>query len=389
MSTRALTATAMAFRDQRRRPLVLILLVVIPAYVITKSVAETQATARQIELPGGIWITTTMKALHGPEMAKMSVAFVAALVGVFVMQSALQGDRRLVIAGFRPGETVLARLAVLTAASAIVVAVSTLVTALFFTPASWLVVIAALGLTGLIYAAIGALAGALLDKLPATYLILFGVMSDLGVVQSAMFHATPVHGAALLPGYGPSRVLLDGAYSHAFHASGPLLISLGWAAALAACVYLVLRRAVMPPSSKGRPVTTASRHIAHERAAPRALRERVSTLASSVVAAVLGIAPHVLHHAGPLAGTALLAGTGGALLFGAIGLLAAIPWLLRVHRRCGNWRIPSALLALFLAVFSISTFVLGPAISGGGTSKPTPSQTTAPNPSAGHDEHHQ
>jgi hypothetical protein len=244
VSTRTLTATAMAFRDQRRRPLVLILLVIVPAYVITKSVAETQATPRRIGLPGGDWITTTMKALHGPEMAKMSVAFVAALVGVFVMQSALQGDRRLVLAGFRPGETVLARLAVLIAATGLVVAVSAGVTALFFTPASWLPLIAALVLTGLMYAGIGALAGALLDKLPATYLILFLVMTDLGVVQSSMFHATPGRLAFLLPGYAPTRLLLDGAFSNTFHAGGALLISLGWAAALASSVYLVLRRAV-------------------------------------------------------------------------------------------------------------------------------------------------
>ena len=48
-------ATTMAFRDQRRRPLVLILIVVIPAYVITKSIAQTLATPRRIGLPGGVW----------------------------------------------------------------------------------------------------------------------------------------------------------------------------------------------------------------------------------------------------------------------------------------------------------------------------------------------
>lgn len=77
--------------------------------------------------------------------------------------------------------------------------------------------------------------------------------------------------------------------------------------------------------------------------APRTLRQRTA-LVSSALAVLLGLAPHVLHHAGPLAGAALLAGTGGSLLFGAIGLLAAIPFLLRVHRRCGNWRTPGALL---------------------------------------------
>jgi hypothetical protein len=244
VSSRTATATAMAFRDQRRRPLVLILLVIVPAYVITKSVAETQATPRRIGLPGDVWVTTTMKALHGPGMAEISVAFVAALLGVFVMQSALAGDRRLVLAGFRAREAVLARLAVLITATGLVVAVSVVVTALFFTPASWGPLIGALILVGLIYAAIGALAGALLDKLAATYVILFLVMTDLGVVQSPMFHATPGRFAVLFPGYGPTRVMLDGAFSHTFDAGGELALALGWLIALSIAVYLLLRRAV-------------------------------------------------------------------------------------------------------------------------------------------------
>jgi hypothetical protein len=234
----------MAFRDQRRRPLVLILLVIVPAYIITKSVAETQATPRRIGLPGDVWVTTTMKALHGPGMAEISVAFVAALLGVFVMQSALQGDRRLVLAGFRAREAVLARLAVLITATGLVVAVSVVVTALFFTAASWGPLIGALVLTGLMFSAIGALAGALLDKLAATYVILFLVMTDLGVVQSPMFHATPGRFAVLFPGYGPTRVMFDGAFSHTFDAGGELAIALGWLIALAIAVYLLLRRAV-------------------------------------------------------------------------------------------------------------------------------------------------
>ena len=96
LSPRTRIATVMGFREQLRRPLVLILLIIVPAYVVFRSVAETKPTPRQIELPGGVWVWTTMKAIHGPEMAKISIAFVAALVGVFVMQSALQGDRRLV-----------------------------------------------------------------------------------------------------------------------------------------------------------------------------------------------------------------------------------------------------------------------------------------------------
>ena len=244
MSSGTAIATRMAFRDQRRRPLILILLVVVPAYVILWSVAETKPTPRTIELPGGEWVNTTMKALHGPGMAGLMVAFLAALVGVFVTHSALQGDRRLVLAGLLAHQAVLARGIVLGAATLVAVLVSAAMMALVFTPASWPPVIAALVLTGLTYAAIGGLIGALLDKLPAVYLILFLVMTDLGVVQSPMFHATPIGLAWLLPGYPLDRLLYAGAFSHSFHATGALLIALGWLGALMAAAFLVLRRTV-------------------------------------------------------------------------------------------------------------------------------------------------
>ena len=244
LTVRTRMATAMAFRDQLRRPLVLILMIVVPAYVVIRSVAQTQPTPRRIELPNGEWVVTTMKAIHGPEMAKISVAFVAALVGVFVMQSALQGDRRLVVAGFRAGEAMLARMAVVLAVTGIAVTVAAVVTGLKVTIVSWPPVIAALILTGLIYAGIGALVGALLDKLAATYLILFLALTDLGVVQTPMFHASPSRWAPLLPGYGPTRMMFDGAYSAQFHAGSELVIAVIWVVSATLAVYVVLRHAL-------------------------------------------------------------------------------------------------------------------------------------------------
>lgn len=96
---------------------------------------------------------------------------------------------------------------------------------------------------------------------------------------------------------------------------------------------------------------------------------------SGATAAALGLAPHVLHHAGPLAGAAILSGIGGSVLFGAVGFLLAIPFLLRLRRRFGTWRAPVAALVLFTAAFSISTFVIGPALTGDGDSgSSTPSE---------------
>jgi hypothetical protein len=234
----------MAFRDQLRRPLVPILLVVLPAFIVVWSVAITTPESRRIELSPDVWVTTTMKALHGPEMAKFTVAFVAALVGVFVMRASLRGDRRLVVAGLRPNEVVAARLLVLLGATTVAVVVAAIAIALNFSPRSWLPVVGALVLVGLIYGGIGALVGVLLDKLAATYAILFLVAADLSVVQTPMFHASPSRLAPLLPGYGPTRVMLEGAFAPSFNAWTPLLIALTWAIALSAAAYLVLRRAL-------------------------------------------------------------------------------------------------------------------------------------------------
>jgi hypothetical protein len=100
------------------------------------------------------------------------------------------------------------------------------------------------------------------------------------------------------------------------------------------------------------------------------LRVRAWNVIVAAWAAVTGIAPHVLHHVGPLAGTALVAGAGGQLLFGAVGLIATIPMLRKLYRRFGTWVAPTIALALFGTMFSFSTFVLGPAISDTTTQTP-------------------
>ena len=96
----------------------------------------------------------------------------------------------------------------------------------------------------------------------------------------------------------------------------------------------------------------------------------------------VGLLPHVLHHVGPLAGAALLAGATGRVLFAAIGFVAAIPFLRRLHRRFQTWKAPAVALAVFAAAFSLSSFVIGPAISGDDApARPVIEQD-------GHEQHH-
>jgi hypothetical protein len=110
---------------------------------------------------------------------------------------------------------------------------------------------------------------------------------------------------------------------------------------------------------------------------------RVRTTLLALWAAITGAAPHVLHHVGPLAGTALVAGSGGRALFAVAGFVATIPLLRRLRRRTGSWRVPGLALAAFAAIYAVSTLFVGPAI-GGATS---PDAATSPSEQVEADHH--
>lgn len=117
----------------------------------------------------------------------------------------------------------------------------------------------------------------------------------------------------------------------------------------------------------------------------RRLRAWWSALIGAI-GVVVGLTPHVLHHVGLLAGTALVAGAGGTVLFGVLGLAASVPLLLRLRRRFHTWWAPAIGLAVFAAMFSVSAFVIGPAIgTGTGTEAPGGGQ---PTPTVDHGVHH-
>jgi predicted PurR-regulated permease PerM len=79
------------------------------------------------------------------------------------------------------------------------------------------------------------------------------------------------------------------------------------------------------------------------------------------------------------------------LLFAAVGFVAAVPFLLRLRRRFASWIAPAIALGLMAAAFSVSSFVVGPAL--GGEDDPAPRQSGVSEQQrqqqpATHDEHH-
>ena len=106
---------------------------------------------------------------------------------------------------------------------------------------------------------------------------------------------------------------------------------------------------------------------------------------TAAVGAVMGLLPHLLHHISVLAGAALVTGVGGNLLFGALGLLLSVPLLRRLYRRFKTWKAPAVAVAVFTIMFSLSAFVIGPAISDTDP-PPGPAPTEPVDPD--HGEHH-
>ena len=134
----------------------------------------------------------------------------------------------------------------------------------------------------------------------------------------------------------------------------------------------------VPPATIGTmPAASEARSADGRKTRLRAIRDAIGAF----FGAILGLAPHVLHHIGLIAGAAFVTGArGNALLFG-IGLVFSIPLLRRLYRRFQTWRAPAIAVAVFAAVFSLSAFVIGPAISGdlGPGDGPTP-QEPVPSP---------
>lgn len=69
---------------------------------------------------------------------------------------------------------------------------------------------------------------------------------DIAIVQSPMLNPEPTTLSRLLPGYGGSRILLDGAFAAGFDETAPLLIGTGWLAALTVTVALAYRHITRP-----------------------------------------------------------------------------------------------------------------------------------------------
>ena len=219
----------------------------VPALFVALAAAETPTTPMPVTLVDGARQFTTMiplRHIHAGEMAAIASALLAGIAGLFVVTGARDGDRRLVLAGFRPRQVLAGHLGVIVAAALLTSAVSIVVSAAFFSPQLWPEYVGAIVLIALTYAMIGVLLGPLVGRLGGLYLLLLLSIVDAGYGQTVMFHPLPPAWGAYLPTRGAGRLLLDGSFTSTFEQYGSLLLALSWLGALVVVAALTFRRQI-------------------------------------------------------------------------------------------------------------------------------------------------
>ena len=246
---RIVVALRYGFRDYRRNLVLWVLLVGLPIAFITLSIAVTPDDPAPVELvehgQRGLQILA-MSDLHGAIMVPITVGFLAGLAGLFVALGSAEGDRRLVLAGYRPLEVLAARLGVIVFAALLTTGVALAVTGASFTPQQWVTFGFANVLAAVTYGMIGVLAGPRLGLLGGLYVMLALPFIDIGIAQNAMFDAAPPAWAVFMPAHGAIRVLLDGAFTPSFDEYGALALAVAWLGGVTAIAAAQFHRLASP-----------------------------------------------------------------------------------------------------------------------------------------------
>lgn len=203
-------ALASGAREYRRTPVLLALIIGLPAYTIWVFTAVMPETTVPVHVAGE-QLSTGLAKLVAALMTPMTAALLAAIAGLFLMQSA-ESDGRLVVAGYRTVEVVLGRLGLLALVSAVATLAALAVMATTFTPEQPIAFAVAVWLGALIYGMAGVVVGTTLDRLPGVYLVLFGSLVDLFLFQNPL--AAEQHDvAALLPGHYPLEAAMTAGFT--------------------------------------------------------------------------------------------------------------------------------------------------------------------------------
>jgi ABC-2 type transport system permease protein len=187
-----------------RKPLNLVLLVVLPPVVIVLY-GEAMEAFSALPLLSSLGVDLgTVGRLTG---ALFATAFLTGIIGLFQVISARQGDERLVLCGFSRSTLLATRLVTVIGAAVLAAGVSLIVLWLTVSVSAPLVAFGALLLGGVCYGLLGMLVGALLAReLEGSLVLVFLVDID-DALSSGMFIESSATIPKLFPLYRPHELL--------------------------------------------------------------------------------------------------------------------------------------------------------------------------------------
>jgi ABC-2 type transport system permease protein len=204
-------SASMGVREYVRTPLLLALVLVLPAYFVGVFSYITPTSTMPIEV-AGTSMSTELNTLIATLMTPLATALVGGLVGLFLIQAAQSADGRLVICGYRPFELVLSRLGILIVSGAIVTGISVGVLLLSFTPEQPQTFAAMVLAAAVTYGMFGVLAGTVLDTLPGVYVMLFLPIVDIVLFQNPVATDSP-EWIKVLPGHYVTAGAMQAAFT--------------------------------------------------------------------------------------------------------------------------------------------------------------------------------
>jgi hypothetical protein len=244
--------------DWGRNRVLWVLLAAVPAVFIVFATALAPGSRIRLTLDeGGHQVTKVVNlafgaGVHPAFMAPVAITSLAVLAGMFIILDSRAADRRLALAGERPGTLLAGRLTLVALAALLATGVSLAVAATVATIAEWGGYIAASALLALTYALIGVILAPLFGRVAGVLVAFLIPFLDLGIAQDPMLHATPPAWAHLLPGYGGFRLLTNAILTHGPTQAGPLLIALAWLVGTVVAASLLFRRNMQTARGQGR-----------------------------------------------------------------------------------------------------------------------------------------
>ncbi|MFH5798978.1 hypothetical protein [Haladaptatus sp. CMAA 1911] len=204
---RVVTATVAGLKSYARNPLLLAMFVFLPTYFLGVVSFLTPDAPTPVHLPGGGTTTASLSTVYPVLLAPLVGALVGGFAGFFRTHAGRDADARLVLAGYRPGELITARLGLLAVVGVLVTAVSMGVLLVTLGPNRPGEIALATLLAAVTYGIVGALVGIVLGRLPGVYLMLFGPSIDVFLFQNPA--TTPDLPVELLPGHYPSALAVE------------------------------------------------------------------------------------------------------------------------------------------------------------------------------------